>query len=96
MPAGAFDFLEVIDQIEPMRTCGLFSHEIFETITDPDGDAWIANNSLPEEGNEIADECQGIYDSLSQELVPTFAINGTLYEVELAYSNRYHACANAP
>lgn len=76
-------------------TNALFSHEIFETITDPDGDAWIANNSLPEEGNEIADECQGIYDSLSQELVPTFAINGTLYEVELEYSNRYHACANA-
>ena len=76
-------------------TNDLLSHEIFETITDPDGDAWTANNSLPESGNEIADECQGIYDSMSQELVPTFAINSTLYEVELEYSNRSHACANA-
>ena len=77
-------------------TNDLLSHETYETITDPDGDAWTANNSLSEEGNEITDECQGVYDSMSQELVPTFAINGTLYEVELEYSNRYHACTNAP
>src|SRR5256714_12726182 len=38
-------------------TNNTLSHEVIETITDPDGDAWFNFSSVPLEGQEIADEC---------------------------------------
>jgi hypothetical protein len=81
-------------------TNSTLSHETFETITDPEPGngtfGWIAINSLNELGFEIGDECQGPPNSSSDAIVPTFAINGKQYEVQLEYSNKYHACANTP
>lgn len=68
------------------------SHELSETISDPDGDAWgnVVNLSL--RGNEIGDECLFIgSDGYLAE--PTFRMDGHLYRVQSEYSNRAHACA---
>jgi hypothetical protein len=75
-------------------TNSVLSHELFETITDPDGTGWFTFASLPEAGNEIGDICHGIGNSAQEEIVPTFLINGKRYEVQLEYSNTYHACAS--
>jgi len=73
------------------------SHELFETITDPDvGASWIAAKSLDLHGFEIGDICQPILNAANDFLVPTFLINGKKYEVQLEYSNKYHGCTNAP
>jgi hypothetical protein len=80
-------------------TDSVLSHEIFETLTDPDpGFGWVAIKSLNELGFEIGDECQGPPDGTLQfgAIVPIIAINGHDYMVQLEYSNRYHACASAP
>jgi hypothetical protein len=72
-------------------------HELFESITDPDGDAWTNTSSAYFRGLEIADECQffdsqNIYDSE----VPAFLIGAHVYAVQLVYSNEQHACSSAP
>jgi hypothetical protein len=80
-------------------TNSVLSHEIFESLTDPDlGSGWLAINSLNELGFEIADECQGPPDDSGHfdALVPVFAINGHRYKIQLEYSNKYHACSASP
>lgn len=79
------------------------SHELVETITDPDGDAWFnfTTNSLA--GQEIADECQFI--SILQ-VSPTsfavfndptvFTIGKHVYATQPEYNNHDHACGVAP
>jgi hypothetical protein len=72
-------------------------HELIESITDPDGDAWTNTSSQPYSGLEIADECaffdsQNIYYSE----VPTFLIGAHVYAVQTVYSNEQHACSSAP
>lgn len=76
------------------------SHETFETITDPDGDAWTNTDSFYLSGSEIADECvfleydaSGIADSF---FVPAFLIGAHVHAVQLVYSNEQHACSSAP
>jgi hypothetical protein len=75
-------------------------HEIFETITDPDGDAWTNTRSAYYRGSEIADECL-FYEDFENEyfesnVVPTFLIGAHLYSMQLIYSNEQHACSSAP
>ena len=61
-------------------TASTLSHELIETITDPDGDAWF--NSLF--GLEIADVCSAF--GTNQKL------NRHSYVIQSEYSNRAHAC----
>lgn len=81
-------------------TNDVLSHELFETISDPDGTGWW--NSTPSvigvEGEEIGDECvfitappPPIYGDPS-----VFTIGRHLYAVQLEYSNAHHGCAGAP
>lgn len=71
------------------------SHELFETISDPDGTAWWNATDLSLYGNEMADECLFIGpDNYFAE--PTFPIDGHLYRVQSEYSNHRHACAITP
>jgi hypothetical protein len=70
-------------------TNSVLSHELFETITDPLGDAWIADSSPSEAGNEIGDICEG--SDFSYVLV-----KGHTYQTQLEYSNARHACVVAP
>jgi len=78
-------------------TNSVLSHEFFEAVTDPAGGTGFINRiSLDLRGYEIGDECQPLVNSSSSFLVPTFLINGKKYEVQLEYSNTYHACAQNP
>jgi hypothetical protein len=77
-------------------TASVLSHELIETITDPDGDAWIAVNTLPVLGAEIGDECE--IPSLTQLLFnpPVSNLNGHNWKIQPEYSNFYHGCATVP
>jgi hypothetical protein len=72
-------------------TSSTLSHELIETITDPDGDAWFAQSSLIEYGAEIGDICENPFGKYG-----AFAISGKSYAVQTEYSNRYHSCATTP
>jgi hypothetical protein len=77
-------------------TNSTLSHEFFEAVTDPEGGTGYLNRfDLDLAGAEIGDECQ-VLSGATGTLVPTFAINGKKYEVQLEYSNKYHACAAVP
>ena len=71
------------------------SHELFETISDPDGTAWWNTASYLFYGEEIADECLFIGPD-NYFIEPTFPMNGHLYRVQSEYSNNRHACAISP
>jgi hypothetical protein len=77
-------------------TDSVLSHETFEVITDPDGDAWFAISSLTELGNEIGDLCQGPASQNGGEIVPHFKIHGHRYQIQAEDSNKYHACSAVP
>lgn len=74
-------------------TNSTLSHEVIETITDPDGDAWVANHSLSASGSEIGDHCEPIGNTNDKFLDSYLNLNGHTYELQLEYSNRFHACA---
>lgn len=78
-------------------TDSTLSHEVFETITDPEPDSGFTNElTLDLQGYEISDECQPLVDDNGNFLVPTSKIDGKKYAVQLEYSNFYHACAAQP
>jgi hypothetical protein len=71
-------------------TSSTLSHELFESITDPDiHTGFRALNSGAVLGSEIGDLCGGV-------LFGIFPLNGKEYEIQLEYSNFYHACASTP
>lgn len=72
-------------------TMDVLSHELFETITDPDGDAWWNLYDLDLAGYEIGDECQNLTFGYSN-----INLAGTPYEIQPEYSNGQHACATKP
>jgi hypothetical protein len=75
-------------------TASVLSHETFETVTDPDLDAWWSDVSLIEQGEEIADVCVPTGNSSGQFLDSVFLVGGKHYKIQLEYSNRYHACTH--
>lgn len=78
-------------------TNNVLSHELSESITDPDPPSgWYAQNSLATFGDEIADLCPGIDLTGPYFKNPISILNGHKYEIQLEYSNSYHACANVP
>jgi hypothetical protein len=73
------------------------SHELFETISDPFLNAWIADSSLPEQGNEIADICHGPGNDSQQTIAPEYVlVKGHTYQTQLEYSNTRHGCVVGP
>jgi len=72
------------------------SHELIETITDPDGTGWFSVASAVSFGFEVADIC--VQFSLTSPFFdpPVIDLNGKPYKVQLEYSNVFHACANTP
>jgi len=83
-------------------TANVLSHELFESITDPDPPGtlsdvlngkfgWIALNSLIEFGAEIGDVCEGPFFAYAP-----VALNGKSYEIQPEYSNKFHGCAFVP
>jgi hypothetical protein len=74
-------------------TNSVLSHELIETITDPDGNAWIANQSLIASGAEIGDLCERGLPNKPFFDDPILLLNGRKYQLQLEYSNRFHACS---
>jgi hypothetical protein len=72
------------------------SHELSETISDPDLDAWFNNSSFSLAGSEIGDECLFADPFTNIISEPTFRIDGKLYRIQSEYSNDKHACAISP
>jgi hypothetical protein len=66
-------------------TMSVLSHEVFEQITDPEPHSGWFNFDY---GLEIADACRNWGSTIS--------MNGSLYTLQVEYSNAYHACTNAP
>jgi hypothetical protein len=78
-------------------TNSVLSHELIETITDPDpGSGWVSDTSLIVAGAEIGDLCEPLGNSSFQFLDPTLTLNGRKYELQLEYGNNYHACTPGP
>jgi hypothetical protein len=74
------------------------SHELFETISDPDGNAWINFSLIVLNGAEIGDECSFFTVIASGAFFDpsVFTIGSHLYAVQPEYSNSAHACAVGP
>jgi hypothetical protein len=73
-------------------TANVLSHEIFETITDPNLDAWFGTgNPLNNFGEEIGDECSWL--NLNPQRLHR---RHPIYVIQNEYSNKYHACVNKP
>src|SRR5215831_72351 len=74
------------------------SHELFETISDPDGDAWMNFSLVALAGEEIGDECSFFTVTAAGAFFDpsVFSIGSHLYAVDPEYSNSAHACAVGP
>jgi hypothetical protein len=72
------------------------SHELFELVTDPDGDAWFVLGSLDLFGFEIGDVCQDAGNDKGEFLNPPFRVNGHLYAIQKEYDNHGHGCFTRP
>jgi hypothetical protein len=75
------------------------SHETFETITDPDLDAWFnGGGNLSLLGQEIGDEC--VFIASAGSIVygdpGLFSVNEKTYAVQPELDNAHHACTMAP
>jgi hypothetical protein len=83
-------------------TNDVLSHELFETISDPDGTGWW--NSTPSvigvEFEEIGDECVFTTAPPGSPVIygdpSIFTIGEHVYAVQLEYSNSKHGCAGTP
>jgi hypothetical protein len=75
-------------------TNSILSHELIETITDPDGDAWWNSNAVGLFGEEIGDECQFVVFVPGHAYSDPVIINvhGRKYALQPEYSNRDHGC----
>jgi hypothetical protein len=78
-------------------TNNVLSHETFETITDPEGNAWINIDSNAMYGEEIGDECEFIYFTQTEGgFNPSvFRMAGKKYAVQPEYNNSGHACSTS-
>jgi hypothetical protein len=75
-------------------TNDVLSHELIETITDPDGTAWFDITSGGMFGEEIGDECVFVVfigqNAFSDPVV--FDVDGRKYAIQPEYNNRAQAC----
>ncbi len=75
-------------------TNSVLSHEVFEAITDPDGDAWwnTLNNGLY--GQEIGDECSFLlFTPNAVYFDPSIVkLDDHFYAAQPEYNNNKHAC----
>jgi hypothetical protein len=79
-------------------TNNVLSHEVFETITDPDLTAWWNSLDNGIYGEEIGDECSFLlFTSTAVYFDPSdVTLNGKPYVAQPEYDNSAHACTTAP
>ena len=74
-------------------TNDVLSHELFETITDPDGDGWWQYYGGGMFGQEIGDECVFLTHNGDQSSAPfIFRMGGQRYATQPEYDNSAHGC----
>jgi hypothetical protein len=74
-------------------TNNVLSHELIETITDPDANAWWNGSDVALDGAEIGDECEFI---IANGFNPSIIhADGRIYAVQPEYSNGKHVCATS-
>ncbi|HEX4647887.1 MAG TPA: hypothetical protein VH111_03595, partial [Steroidobacteraceae bacterium] len=84
-------------------TNNVLSHELTETITDPDGTAWYNTDNVGMSGQEIGDECS-FYERFpdAQGVVSNYfdpsnvTLNGKAYAIQPEYNNAQSACTTTP
>lgn len=74
------------------------SHEAFETISDPDLNAWFVQDFTVDAGNEIGDLCARaqIIGQNAYSANGTVNLNGHPYTIQAEYSNFFHGCVYTP
>ncbi|MDP9146707.1 MAG: hypothetical protein M3N22_03550 [Acidobacteriota bacterium] len=72
-------------------TNSVLSHELIETITDPDGDAWWNSRTIGNFGQEIGDECVFLVPGPFTDPA-IITVDGRSYALQPEYSNSDHAC----
>jgi len=79
-------------------TDNVLSHEVFEALSDPDGNSWWVQAFTFAFGNEIGDLCvrsvqigNNFYWGFGQ-----VDLNGHPYTIQPEYSNQFHGCAYGP
>ena len=79
-------------------TNSVLSHELFETITDPDGSAWWNSTSNSLYGSENGDTCSFVaFTATAGGFDPSIWYSeGHAYATQPELSNSLHACAIAP
>jgi hypothetical protein len=75
-------------QVASDREVVLMSHELFETITDPEINAWLDGS-----GNEIGDKCNP-NDATNPVPAATVNMNGHTYNVQQQWSNGSASCVS--
>ena len=75
-------------------TNDVLSHEMIESITDPDGTAWWNGTSNALYGQEVADECSFVtFVNHNGYGDPSLVVlNGKMYAIQPEYSNSARAC----
>jgi hypothetical protein len=74
-------------------TNDVLSHELFETITDPDGTGWWQYYGSGMFGQEIGDECVFLSHNGDRSGAPfIFRMAGRLYAAQPEYDNSAHGC----
>ena len=81
-------------------TDNALSHESFEAISDPDGDAWWVHAGTALNGAEIGDSCTRFaYFSQFKNYYWDYGVvnlSGQPYTIQPEYSNEMHGCAYGP
>ncbi len=73
-------------------TANTLSHEIFETVNDPRGNAWYDRN-----GEEIADKCAWTFSPATQNNITYTNTVGSLnYYIQQEWSNNVSGCVQRP
>jgi hypothetical protein len=87
------------DGTTPSTQNSILSHEMVESITDPDGDAWWnRSGDLDLFGFEIGDECQWVFftPTAAGFLLDGVYLNGRLYFLQSEYNNHANGCTDGP
>jgi hypothetical protein len=81
-------------------TDNVLSHESFEAISDPDGDAWWVQAGTVLNGEEIGDNCirSAYFPQLNNYYwdYGVVRLSGHPYTIQPEYSNEVHGCAYGP
>jgi hypothetical protein len=81
-------------------TDNVLSHESFEAISDPDGDAWWVQAGTVLNGEEIGDNCiRSAYFPQWNSYFWDYGVvrlKGHPYTIQPEYSNEVHGCAYGP